>query len=81
MSAFPYNDLDAKKFRGFVFFEHLKYLEYTKTLRLAFKVAFPGVRFKSFTLDNESEVYFKNFPQQKPALMYRCSTAAQGFSV
>ena len=48
-------------------FEHLYCLNILniswahKTLRLTFKVAFPGVRLKSFTLDNESEVYFKNF--------------------
>ena len=25
------------------------------------------------TLDRESEACFKNFPQQKPALLYKCS--------
>ena len=29
-----------------------------KTLRLTFKVAFPGVSLGSFTLDSQSEVYF-----------------------
>ena len=72
MSAFPYNDLDTKQFRALYFLNTLNILS-TQNV----KVAFPGVRFKSFTLDNESEVYFKNFFQQKPALLYKCSTAAQ----
>ena len=37
-----------------------------KTLRLAFKVAFPGISLGSFTLDNEHEVYFRIFDNENP---------------
>ena len=63
-------------------FEHLYCLGISsvdKTLRLAFNDAFPGARLRSLTLDSESEVYFKNFPLQKLALLYKCSRAGQRF--
>ena len=42
-----------------------------KTLRLALE---------DFTLDSESEVYFQNIPQRKPAQLYKCPRAAQSFT-
>ena len=37
-----------------------------KTLRLAFKVALPGISLGSFTLDNESKVYLSIFHKENP---------------